>query len=147
RTQGKTYFDEFIKKYPDDDLNLIVYETTGEPEKWKLIKKSAPPITDEADITVLPSEYRLLNNYPNPFNPTTTIAYDLPEESHVMLIIYDILGREIIRLVDNIQPAGSLKVTWHGKDSFGQIVPSGIYLYSLKTSSGHNTTKKMVFMR
>ncbi|MFA5728138.1 MAG: right-handed parallel beta-helix repeat-containing protein [Candidatus Neomarinimicrobiota bacterium] len=147
RTQGKTYFDEFIKKYPDDDLNLIVYETTGEPEKWKLIKKSAPPIADEADIAVLPSEYRLLNNYPNPFNPTTTIAYDLPEESYVILTIYDIVGREIIRLVDNIQPAGSLKVTWHGKNGFGQIVPSGIYLYSLKISSGYNATKKMVFMR
>jgi len=147
RSQGKTYFDEFIKKYPDDDLNLIVYETMGELEKWTLAKKSAPPINNETSDVILPTEYHLLNNFPNPFNPTTTIAYDLPEESYVVLTIYDILGREIIRLVDNIQPAGSLKVTWNGKDSFGQIVPSGIYLYCLKTSSGFSTTKKMVFVR
>ncbi|HRS52891.1 MAG TPA: right-handed parallel beta-helix repeat-containing protein [Candidatus Marinimicrobia bacterium] len=147
RTQGKTYFDEFVQKYADDDLNLIIFETMGEPEKWTLAKKNTPPISDEASVAVLPSEYRLLNNYPNPFNPSTTIAYDLQEESYVILTIYDIVGREIIRLVDNIQPAGSLKVIWDGKDSFGQIVPSGIYLYSLKTTSGFNATKKMAFMR
>ena len=147
RVQGQAYFEEFIEKYPDDDLNLIVYETMGESEKLKLIKKSAPPIADEADIAVLPSEYRLLNNYPNPFNPLTTIAYDLPQESQVMLTIYDILGREVIRLVDERQPAGIQKVIWDGRDSYGQLVPSGIYLYSLKTTSGFNATEKMIFMR
>ncbi len=147
RDQGQAYFEEFIKKYPDEDLNLIIYETMGEPEKWKLIKKIAPPIADEADIAVLPSEYRLLNNYPNPFNPSTTIAYDLPQESHVMLTIYDILGREVIRLIDESQPAGIQKVIWYGRDSYGQLVPSGIYLYSLKTTSGFNATEKMIFMR
>jgi len=147
RAKGKIYFDEFTEKYPEDDLNLIVYETMGEPEKWALAKKNTPPIDDETSIAVLPSEYRLMNNYPNPFNPTTTIAYDLPEESHVMLTIYDILGREIIRLVDKIQPAGSLKVIWDGRDGYGQSVPSGIYLYSLKTSSGSKATKKMVFIQ
>ncbi|HPC35792.1 MAG TPA: T9SS type A sorting domain-containing protein [Candidatus Marinimicrobia bacterium] len=146
RTQGKTYFDEFIEKYPDDDLNLIIYETMGEPEKWILAKKNIPSIDDKASAT-LSSEYRLLNNYPNPFNPTTTIIYDLPEESNINLTIYDILGREIIRLVDERQPAGTQKITWDSKDRYGQLVPSGIYLYSLKTTSGYNVTRKMVFMR
>ncbi len=95
----------------------------------------------------LPSNIELAQNYPNPFNPSTTIAYDLPQESHVMLTIYDILGREVIRLIDESQPAGIQKVIWYGRDSYGQLVPSGIYLYSLKTTSGFNATKKMVFMR
>jgi len=109
-------------------------------------KKISETINPVINSTTL-KRYELYQNFPNPFNPTTTIAYDLPQESYVTLTIYDILGREIIRLVDNIQPAGSLKVTWNGKDSFGQIVPSGIYLYSLKTYSGYNSTKKMIFTR
>jgi hypothetical protein len=66
----------------------------------------------------LPSNIELAQNYPNPFNPLTTIAYDLPQESHVMLTIYDILGREVIRLIDESQPAGIQKVIWDGRDSY-----------------------------
>jgi len=95
----------------------------------------------------LPANIELAQNFPNPFNPSTMIAFDLPEESHITLTIYDILGREVIRLVNDRQSAGARQAIWDGKDSFGQIVPSGIYLYSLKTTSGFNATKKMVFMR
>jgi len=95
----------------------------------------------------IPSNFTLSQNYPNTFNPRTTIAFDLPEESHVTLTIYDVMGREIVRLLNENQPAGFRHVVWDGKDKSGQTVSSGIYLYTLKTSTGFSETKKMALMR
>lgn len=139
RTQGKTYFKEFIEKYPDDDLNLIVYETMGEPEKWKLIKKSAPPIADEADIAVLPSEYRLLNNYPNPFNPTTRIHYSLPQNTYITLRIYNLRGQIVATLVDADQPAGNHVIHFDGSD-----LSTGVYFCRMTTKIFTKTVKLML---
>ncbi len=81
----------------------------------------------------IPSEYVLEQNYPNPFNPLTTFRFALPQESYVLLKIYDILGREIKRLVEGVKPAGIYTVDW---DATG--VGSGIYLYRLEAAGTHN---------
>ena len=104
-------------------------------------------IEDSGKIPTNPVKFNLLGNYPNPFNPRTTIAFDLPEESHVTLTIYDVMGREIVRLLDENQPAGFRQVIWDGKDKSGQTVSSGNYLYTLKTPAGFSETKKMALMR
>ncbi len=70
---------------------------------------------------------------PNPFNPTTTIRFDLPMDSQVHLIIYDILGREVMRLLDEDRPAGYYELRWNGRDVTGRQVPSGIYIARLLT--------------
>ncbi len=78
-----------------------------------------------------PARFSLLQNYPNPFNPATTIRYDLPHASHITLSIYNILGQQVVTLVDEFQPAGSQSVVWDGKDRSGKPVVSGIYIYRL----------------
>lgn len=79
----------------------------------------------------LPLEYALRQNYPNPFNPSTTIEFDLPVISEVCLVVYDLLGHEVTRLIDGYQEPGYSQVSWHGKDSHGREVSAGIYVTRL----------------
>jgi hypothetical protein len=87
-----------------------------------------------------------LLNYPNPFNPTTTIAYCLREPARVRLTIYDVIGREVRQLVDREEAPGEYNVTWDARNSDGHSVASGIYIYRL-TVNGSPTTKKMQLQR
>jgi hypothetical protein len=92
------------------------------------------------------SNFSLEQNYPNPFNPETKINYQLAAGGFVTLGIYDLLGREIKLLVNEEQPYGRYTVNWNGTDNFGNKVPSGIYMYTLRTA-GSVITKKMVLMK
>ena len=73
---------------------------------------------EEMILSPVPQNFELHQNYPNPFNPITTIRYDLPQEGHVMLTIYDILGREVVNLVNKRMSAGYHTSTWDTKDTF-----------------------------
>jgi hypothetical protein len=79
----------------------------------------------------MPSATALLDNYPNPFNPTTTFRYILSEDTHVSLTVYDMLGRLIATVVDNNQAAGDHSAVWDGSNESGQKLASGIYFYRL----------------
>ncbi|MCH8837804.1 MAG: T9SS type A sorting domain-containing protein [Candidatus Marinimicrobia bacterium] len=94
----------------------------------------------------LPLEYALSQNYPNPFNPVTRIDYSLPQLSDVSLVVYDILGRVVIRLVDEHKEAGNHQVYWQGRDRFGRSLSSGIYIYRLKTSQ-YTHSRKLVLLK
>ncbi len=87
----------------------------------------------------------LHQNYPNPFNSITTIRYHLHQPAHVRLAIFNIQGQEVMRLVDEPQPAGSHQMKWDGKDHSGASVSSGLYIYELQ-ANGHRMTKKLVFV-
>ena len=78
-----------------------------------------------------PGSYALSQNYPNPFNPETRIQYRLPKDSPVSLVIYNIRGQNVRRLVNWEQSAGSYVITWNGLDDAGVPVASGIYFYRL----------------
>lgn len=100
----------------------------------------------------LPDEFALYPSSPNPFNPTTTIRYDLPKDSFVRLKIYDLLGREIRSLVNGNMDGGYRRVVWDGTDNSGKAVPSGIYIYrfdanSLETDDLFHETRKMLLLR
>ena len=83
-----------------------------------------------------------LSSYPNPFNPSTTISYQLSTVSRVTLKIYDILGREVIKLIDNErQVPGTHAVRWYGTNEKGERVSSGTYYYRLTTENGQETKK------
>ncbi len=86
-------------------------------------------------------EYALAQNYPNPFNPTTEIKYSLPEKDHVVLRVYNTLGIVIATLVDEIQPAGTYKVSFDGKDLF-----SGMYFYRLQMND-FVKVRKMILLK
>ncbi|NWG29299.1 MAG: T9SS type A sorting domain-containing protein [Ignavibacteriaceae bacterium] len=89
----------------------------------------------------LPEKFQLYQNYPNPFNPVTTIKYDIVKAQDVNVIVYDILGRELARLVNEHQQPGSYEVEWNASN-----VSSGIYFYQLKTKNYINT-KKMILLK
>ena len=93
-----------------------------------------------------PLKYSLNNNYPNPFNPTTQIKYDLPEDAMVTIIIYDMMGRIINNLVSNQQRAGYKSVKWDATNNIGQPVSAGVYLYTIRAGE-FRQTKKMLLMR
>ncbi len=103
--------------------------------------------TNAPDGTVsIPSEFRLYNNYPNPFNPETNIGFEIAKAGNVKLTIFNTLGQQICILADQNYNSGTHKVIWNGKDSFGKVVPAGIYFYRL-TSVSNSETKKMIFMK
>ncbi|MDP6755997.1 MAG: T9SS type A sorting domain-containing protein, partial [Candidatus Marinimicrobia bacterium] len=94
----------------------------------------------------VPKEFALHQNYPNPFNPVTTINYDLPQQTHVNLMIYDILGREVVKLVSSEIPAGYQSVVWNTRNNLGAPVSAGIYFYQIQTKD-FVKTKKMVLLK
>ena len=99
------------------------------------------------DEPQIPEVYALHQNFPNPFNPTTTLKYDLPENAVVTLTIYDIMGREIISLVKNsYREAGYHRVIWNGLDNHGKQLGSGMYFYMIRTAS-FTKTKKMIMLK
>ncbi|NOX67513.1 MAG: T9SS type A sorting domain-containing protein, partial [Chlorobi bacterium] len=90
-------------------------------------------ITDVNSDDQLPDQFLVFQNYPNPFNPSTTISYTLPRTSMVSVKIYDILGREVISLISEVQNRGVYDVVWNGENNFGKKVGSGIYFYRVET--------------
>jgi hypothetical protein len=85
-------------------------------------------------------------NYPNPFNPTTTIPFTLDRQSTVRLLIYDIAGREVKRVIEENKSAGSHMAVWNGTDEHGIQVPSGVYFVRVQAGSSVQT-KKMILAR
>ncbi|NIO27668.1 MAG: choice-of-anchor D domain-containing protein [Candidatus Latescibacteria bacterium] len=94
----------------------------------------------------IPTAYRLRQNYPNPFNPVTTIEYDLPEAAAVRLVIYNVKGELVRKLVNREEPAGRYTVRWDAKSEAGEPVSSGIYFYRL-IAKNFRQTRKMVVLK
>ena len=92
------------------------------------------------DLGTTPRVYALMQNFPNPFNPTTTIRYDLPRATKVSLKVYDMLGREVATLAQGLLKAGNYQVQWNA------YVASGIYFYRLQTEE-FVETKKMILLK
>ena len=92
------------------------------------------------------SNYHLYQNYPNPFNPSTKIKFDLRQSSNIKLIIYNILGKEIAKLVNEKLDAGIYEVDWPAPSGEGSNYPSGIYFYKL-TTDGFTDVKKMILIK
>ncbi len=95
----------------------------------------------EEDKSTLTELFELYQNYPNPFNPVTKIKYEIPQSANASLKVYDVLGNEIVTLINEEKPAGSYQIEFDGVD-----LPSGIYFYQLKSNSYINT-KKMVLSK
>jgi hypothetical protein len=96
--------------------------------------------------TPLPAVYDLHPNLPNPFNPRTTIQYDLPKATHVRLRVYDLAGRLVRTLVDGVEAPGRRSVVWDGVDHTGTAVASGTYVAVLNTPD-YEATQKMTLVR
>jgi hypothetical protein len=113
-----------------------------------------PGTTDvQQDLSGVPATYILYNSYPNPFNPSTTIQYGLPQQSRVNLRVYSVLGQEIATLVDDIQSASYHRVQWNGRDNNGIQVSSGVYFFRIVAqpldgkASPFTQVRKMMLMK
>ena len=117
--------------YPDEDSPVVV-ETNA--------------LSLDENLTI-PTQFALHQNYPNPFNPSTQISFDIPEGSElVSLNIYNILGKKVSTLLNNVVSPGKHKIEWNAKDNEGNPVASGIYFYELSSSS-FTARKKMLLIR
>jgi len=149
---------------PGTPRQLVVIDTTNDPRNGSLmfglvdgltgfvpsfrpgfISIGEPIGVDDPDLGP-PKQFSLSQNYPNPFNPSTNIAFTLPSEGIVSLVILDLLGREVRTLLDERFRAGSYTVAWNGKDNSGFDVPSGTYFYRLATE-GFAETRRMTLVR
>lgn len=100
-----------------------------------------PPIGIKKNVSDVPSVFVLYQNFPNPFNPSTIINYELPIAGYVKLSVYDILGRELTVLVNEKQSAGKYSIEWNAGN-----YPSGVYFYTLQTNK-FSDTRKMILLK
>lgn len=94
----------------------------------------------------LPSSFYVYNNYPNPFNPTTQIDYNLLEDKYVNVIIYNVKGKRVKTLVNKIQTLGFHSLRWDARNDIGEKVSAGVYIYKIQTEK-YTATKKMVLLK
>lgn len=121
---------------PEEDVVLPVDQSQGEEVILSEVNRNG----------ALPTSYQLYQNHPNPFNPVTTIKYDIPESGRVRIAIYDIKGQEVAVLFDGVRSAGYYEASWDGRDRTGNQMPSGLYVSQL-ISEKIVQTRKMVLMR
>ncbi|NMB81647.1 MAG: T9SS type A sorting domain-containing protein [Ignavibacteria bacterium] len=135
RTGAEKVFGEFITKYPEDELTEIVNYTLG---KTNELNKAVTLFEEEKTA---PEGFVLDDCYPNPFNPATTIRYKIPQDGHISLKVYDMLGREVAQLVNEVKRAGEYTVNFDGSK-----LSSGVYIYKL-VGNNVNISKKMILMK
>jgi hypothetical protein len=104
----------------------------------------APKTTSiENDRNLLPSGYSI-TNYPNPFNPSTKISYDLPQRASVKIVIYDLLGRVVSTLLDEVKEKGNHTLDWYARDGEGNDLASGIYIAQIQSGQVLKSVKMML---
>jgi len=140
-------------------INVTGPPPTGTNGEWDLLSTlfegdfmirvdvdSANVRVDDGVSSILPEWFGLYQNYPNPFNPRTTITFDLPVQAQTRLTLYDLSGREVMRLVDETLPAGRYQLPLDATD-----LASGVYLYDLQAASdqgkGYHATRKLVVLK
>lgn len=132
---------------PAYDGGSVYYEVTAVDHDGNESNPASPDIVTSVPGRPVPSSFALHQNFPNPFNPSTTIHYDVPRGGgNVKLQIFDLSGRLINTLVDSYQKEGQQTVTWHGRDAAGRPVATGTY-FSRLTAPGITQTKKMVMVK
>jgi len=132
----------------DADGRLLYSEIAFDLETLDEIidSNTSPVVSVDDELINLPFDIRLNNAYPNPFNPSTSISFDLNIRSTLKLNVYDQLGREIITLFDGTLGPGNYTYVWNGKDRFGKSVSSGIYFSQLR-SEDRNMIQKVTLIK
>ena len=111
-----------------------------------ILSKGSHEIRIEA-IKAIPREFKLAQNFPNPFNSVTDIQYSVPDVNHITLSIYNVLGQEIKSLVDEKQEAGIYTVSWDGCNNDGKEAASGVYIFRLQAGNSFTAAKKMILLQ
>ena len=132
-----------LREFEDDSRfeigNGIVFDS----------KSLSNPVVAQGSLSVqsTPTEFALLQNFPNPFNPETTIKYNLAEGANVQLRIYNVVGQVVRTLVAEQQGAGRYTVRWNGTDDRGVSVSSGIYFYQIAAGNQFRDVRKLMLLK
>jgi hypothetical protein len=140
-------YDQFAHAVKNHDAVRTDAPVRPEPGEGGATQSTTAGETGEAENMALNAQAVALRNYPNPFNSATTIQFTTYEPGHVTLRVYDVLGRKVSTLVDGLQSAGEHFVTWDGYDSFGNALPTGVYVYRYDIDGAQPITGKMVFLK
>jgi len=148
RGQGSITYQSEYEYIDSTDLSEFTYEyRLGDVDyNTAMFFHDDLTIRIEVNYTAIPDNFSLLSAYPNPFNPITTISYSIPENSTVTLFIYDVTGKLVRKLVNNVENPGIKEVVWNGRNEFGKNVHSGMYIYSLRAGKYHES-KKILLIR
>ncbi len=134
----------FSYQYVRDDVNAAPID------RFELAKDVFDWMQNTVNVNITPAETpkstKLAQNFPNPFNPSTTIKFDLKDKGFVTLKVYNVAGQLVRTLVNGVKDANTYTVTWDGKNDRGGAVASGIYFYKMDTKD-FSQTKKMVMLR
>jgi hypothetical protein len=151
---------EEVDGFTPGEKVAIKYWDASEEEEYELLKtieegsqrlgeSILAKVSLEIDLSstsAVPTVYSLAKNYPNPFNPETTIRYGIPEASHVKLTLYTITGQLVKQLENGYKEAGYHQVMWSGTNDHGESVSSGVYIYRIEAGT-FSDVKKMVFLK
>ncbi|MBM4117651.1 hypothetical protein FJ251_07870 [bacterium] len=135
RGEGERLRVEFSAPLLPDPPEIVCRSASNEAVEFTL---------EETAIAELPTRYQLVGNSPNPFNPKTSIRFDLVDAQAVRLAIFDLSGRCVRMLLDESLPAGAHAVAWDGRDAAGQALPSGVYLYRIEAGPLRETAKMLL---
>ena len=141
---------EFESSFPNDHFLAHMKIALGEwtPEMEEQFLENLPKRFDEqpeqAAPVEIPEKFTLSGNYPNPFNPETTIIFGVPEESRVTIEIFNVLGQKVARLLESEKPAGYHSVRWDGRNEFGKKVGAGVYMCRMQAGDFIETQKMML---
>jgi len=148
--------DEIVLIGEKEDRHKEVLSTYFFPERHKMVQVARSGLwaydiayeeyVSESDVVVPVANAELHGNYPNPFNPTTTIAFEMARSGHVTIEVYNIRGQKVRTLVSGEYGVGSHKVVWNGDDFTGRAVGSGMYFYRM-TTAGYSKVNKMVLLK
>ena len=132
-------------------LNFVIIGRPGEIELTNYTVNNEPGFFATTNVTIknnelssIPLKYNFSQNYQNPFNPSTTIRYEIPKISRVTLTVFNLLGEKIKMLVDVEMQAGRYSVLWNGQNESGKKIPSGLYFYQLQAGEFSRTCKMLM---
>lgn len=132
---------------PEYDGWSVYYKITAVDFSGNESEPASPGEATAVDDPVIPQTFRLYPGVPNPFNPATSIRYDVPERGGVVTLrIYEVGGRLVRTLLDGPQTVGQKTVVWNGRDDQGRSVASGVYFCRLR-APGYDKTLKMVLVQ
>ncbi|TNE70500.1 T9SS type A sorting domain-containing protein [bacterium] len=143
-TTSNTEISILKSEFNTPNVTLVVLAIDQNNNRSEVSESVVVPITtaNEELSLDLPSEFALKQNFPNPFNPTTSIKFEVPESGHISLFIYDMMGRRVATLVDRTMNAG-----YHSINFDASKLASGIYLYSMESAKGIRITKRMTLVK
>ena len=137
----------------DETRSLIVQwgsnsntENWLRPSCWAYLEVFVDSSILAIDDASMLKQFKLYSNYPNPFNPVTSIKFDLPKASNVNMIVYDVLGKEVKTLVNENRNAGTYTINWDGRNNNGTMVTSGLYFCKFITPE-YQRTQKMILLK